>query len=374
MDNSGKRILIVDDTPENIQVLGAQLRKHDYLINVAQNGQQALDSVAKTPPDLILLDIMMPVLDGFETCKRLKANPQTADIPVIFLSARVETEDVIKGLDLGGVDYVTKPFNPAELMQRVRTHVTIRDLQTSLEKRVDQLNRAAKTIERMARENEAFLRHELNNAISPVLGYADLLVRKPDQDAEKRTVWAQRIKASVESIQGLFDSLRDLQAVERGTHEMTRKPVDLVSMIRNEVASCELAMEGKCTFSVEDTTSGSVVEIDADFMPGVFRNLLKNAAEHVMDIPSSEQGLSISMTDTHTDFTLTVSNGGSPIPPERLPTFFEKFNSSKVSKGGTGLGTSYAYVVVTAHGGDINVASDQEYGTKVTVTIPKKSN
>ncbi len=127
------RILIVDDTVKNIQVLGTVLKEQGYQINVAQNGQQALDQVEKVKPDLILLDVMMPEMDGFEACRHLKANPNTEEIPVIFLTAKVETEDVVKGFELGAVDYVTKPFNPTELLVRVDTHLSLYHLRRKLE-------------------------------------------------------------------------------------------------------------------------------------------------------------------------------------------------------------------------------------------------
>ena len=127
------RILIVDDTPRNIQVLGALLKKEGYQINIAQNGLQAIEIVAETAPDLILLDVMMPELDGFQTCSRLKENPGTRDIPVIFLTARVETDDIVHGFELGAVDYVTKPFNPPELLSRVSTHLELKAAREKLE-------------------------------------------------------------------------------------------------------------------------------------------------------------------------------------------------------------------------------------------------
>ena len=133
---SDSRILIVDDTVKNIQVLGTVLKQEGYQINVAQNGLQALDIVGKVTPDLILLDVMMPELDGFETCKRLKDDPATAEIPVIFLTAKVETDDIVKGFELGAVDYVTKPFNTTELLKRVDTHLSLHHLRQRLEQLV----------------------------------------------------------------------------------------------------------------------------------------------------------------------------------------------------------------------------------------------
>lgn len=119
-------ILIVDDTVKNLQVLGSILREENYKIAVANNGNQAILIANEILPDLILLDVMMPELDGFETCKKLKSLPETKDIPVIFLTAKVETEDIIEGFKAGAVDYITKPFNSYELKARVKTHVELK--------------------------------------------------------------------------------------------------------------------------------------------------------------------------------------------------------------------------------------------------------
>jgi class 3 adenylate cyclase len=119
------RILVVDDTPANLQALAGTLKDKGYQISVATSGRQALEAVARVRPDLILLDVMMPEMDGFETCKRLKSSEATSDIPVIFLTARTETSDIVQGFELGAVDYVSKPFNPPELLARVNTHLTI---------------------------------------------------------------------------------------------------------------------------------------------------------------------------------------------------------------------------------------------------------
>lgn len=120
------RILIVDDTPKNIQILGKILRDEGYQINVAQDGKQALNVLSKVDLDLILLDIMMPEMDGFETCQHLKSDPETQEIPVIFLTAKTEVEDIVKGFELGAVDYISKPFQIPELLARVRTHLQLR--------------------------------------------------------------------------------------------------------------------------------------------------------------------------------------------------------------------------------------------------------
>ena len=142
------RILIVDDTPANIQALAAILRARGYHISVGTNGRQALEVMAKVPPDLVLLDVMMPEMDGFETCRRLKANEAWRQIPVIFLTARTETADIVRGFELGAVDYVAKPFNAHELLARVNTHLTMDELRRSLAEKNAELARAHELVRR----------------------------------------------------------------------------------------------------------------------------------------------------------------------------------------------------------------------------------
>jgi len=142
------RILIVDDTPANIQALAAILKEKGYQISVATNGRQALEVLARVQPDLILLDVMMPEMDGFETCRRLKAAEQWRHLPVIFLTAKTETADLVQGFELGAVDYVAKPFNAHELLARVNTHLTMDELRRSLADKNVELARAHELVRR----------------------------------------------------------------------------------------------------------------------------------------------------------------------------------------------------------------------------------
>ena len=135
-------VLIVDDNPANLDILWKTLEQEGYQIAVASDGESALETTANVAPDLILLDIMMPGIDGYETCRRLKADPATRDIPVIFITAKTETEDLVKGFDLGGVDYITKPIRQEEVCVRVQTHLWLRKLRTDLAKKNQELENA----------------------------------------------------------------------------------------------------------------------------------------------------------------------------------------------------------------------------------------
>ncbi len=138
----GMNLLIVDDHPANLDVLFQTLEHEGYNISVAPDGEKALEAVANSTPDLILLDVMMPGIDGYEVCKRLKANAATVEIPIIFITAKNETEDIVKGFKLGGVDYITKPIRQEEVCARVRTHLSIKVLMNHLEDKNEELEGA----------------------------------------------------------------------------------------------------------------------------------------------------------------------------------------------------------------------------------------
>jgi DNA-binding response OmpR family regulator len=140
--NESNTILVVDDNPDNLRLLAGILSERNYKIRLAPNGERALATIRKEAPGLILLDIMMPVMDGFEVCKQLKQDKETAGIPIIFISALNETVEKVKAFSLGGVDYITKPFKSEEVLARVKTHLTLRYLQLELERKNAELQKA----------------------------------------------------------------------------------------------------------------------------------------------------------------------------------------------------------------------------------------
>ncbi|MCK4765652.1 MAG: response regulator [Candidatus Aminicenantes bacterium] len=149
-DNKKPLVLIVDDVPKNLQVLGNILRKKNYNIAAATSGKQALDMVVNSQPDLILLDIMMPDLNGYEVCEKLKENPTIKDIPVIFLTAKTETDDIVKGFTVGAVDYLTKPFESAELLARANTHIELKRARDKERELIVQLKEALTRVKQLS--------------------------------------------------------------------------------------------------------------------------------------------------------------------------------------------------------------------------------
>lgn len=159
-------ILIVDDIQKNLQVLGNTLMDEKYKVAVSSSGVQALQICEETPPDLILLDVMMPDLDGYEVCARLKKSPKTKNIPIIFLTAKSETDDIVRGFSLGGVDYISKPFNRVELLTRVKTHLELEDSRREI---ID-LERRNSVLAMGVTAN-----HEINQPLMALSGSLDLL-------------------------------------------------------------------------------------------------------------------------------------------------------------------------------------------------------
>lgn len=366
-------ILIVDDTRKNIQVLGTILRNEGYSLSVAADGEQALSAVERARPDLILLDVIMPVLDGFETCKRLKSNPETAAIPVIFLTAKVESTDIVRGLELGAVDYVTKPFNATELLKRVATHLTITFLQREREERIESLSTALAEIERLHREQDAFLRHEVNNVVGPISGYADLLASQAGAALnERQHTWLSKIREGTTSIQHMLEDMKKLQTFERNDAALSLRHLDLVELLQQVIRDVGTATENAVPVGLRVPDHPLAVDGDPSFLPGVFTNLIKNAVEHVAgtEVLDTVNAVHVSAAPKDNKVVVRVVNAGPPVPPDRLATFFEKFNSTKTDHGGTGLGTSYAALVTKAHGGDVSVTSDATNGTCVCVTLP----
>lgn len=374
MHDANGLVLIVDDTQENIQVLGSLLRDAGYSINVATNGEQALSTLERVLPDLVLLDIMMPVMDGFEVCRRMQASEAWRDIPVIFLTAKVETESIVEGFELGAVDYVTKPFQSAELLQRVDTHLTLSRLRRELSLRVDELSEALHRIEQLRREQDAFLRHELNNVINPIAGYADMLGSTiGTQLDEKPRSWLASIARGTASMQRMLSDLKDLNEVERGARTFSLMPVPLYGVLEDVIRDVAASTNEHIPITLTPEASDVRLPADLSFLPGVFKNLIKNAVEHLLhaDEEARGNGVQVICSEGPSSVVVEIVNGGAPVPERLLATFFEKFNSTKAGEGGTGLGTTYARIVTEAHGGSISVSSSAEDGTRVRVELPR---
>jgi DNA-binding response OmpR family regulator/DNA-binding CsgD family transcriptional regulator len=208
-------ILVVDDTPENLRVLTQLLQEQAYRVRPAPNGVHALTTVLKEPPDLILLDIMMPQMDGYEVCRQLKADDRSRDIPIIFISALDETIDKIKAFQAGGVDYITKPFQAEEVLARVNTHLTLRRLQQELRQKNEALHRANELLEDRVQARTAELAEANRNLHAEIeqriqhQQEKDRLFEVVNQQSEQlRNLTTWLIESQNKERQGLVSGLR----------------------------------------------------------------------------------------------------------------------------------------------------------------------
>jgi len=360
-----EQILIVDDTPQNIKLLGTMLRTGNYEVVVATSGKQALIALENTPIDLILLDIMMPDMDGFETCAEIKRMPQISDIPIIFLTASIDSGHVTKGFEMGAVDYVTKPFRAPELLARIRTHLDLRHSQQSLQKALDDQAR-------VRREHESFVRHELNNMLQPILSYSEAILFM-DETEEERQESAQIIFDSTKRVSDLLQALKNIQSLESRSIPLTKCEVSLSSLLKQTISDLSPSCNGHAPdIHFKNSVTNDTIKVDRNLMNGVFHNLIKNAVEHVTHLPDKNQKtVSVILHEEDNHLVVQVQNWGPLVPSKQIKHFFEKFNTDReYKKNGTGLGTTYAYWVTKAHDGKIAVSSDEKEGTIVTVKLP----
>ncbi|MDP3073113.1 MAG: hybrid sensor histidine kinase/response regulator [Opitutaceae bacterium] len=260
-------ILIVDDTPANLGVLADTLGSAGYQLMVAEDGEEALAQAAQTQPDLVLLDVMMPGIDGFETCRRLRARPANKDLPVIFMTALTETADKVRAFEAGGVDYLAKPIEHEEALARVRTHLTLRRLRRELEAQL-----ALK---------ERFMRiasHDLRNPLCLVLVAGDLLRRQPPiAAADNLARYVETITDSALQMRRIVDTFLGLRP-PTGAEHGPGSPVDL-NLLAGAVARqhAQAAEQKAITLGTELAEKLPLAKCDASLVYQAFTNLTSNA-------------------------------------------------------------------------------------------------
>jgi signal transduction histidine kinase len=380
MNSNKGNILIVDDTLENLQLLSNTLSTQGYKVRGAAKGQMAIRTARSFPPNLILLDIKMPEMDGYEVCEHLKADEQTRDIPVIFISALDEVIDKVRAFQVGGVDYITKPFHVEEVLARIEHQLMIQRLSTQLQEQNKQLQQeiqerhkaeqAAATANQAKSEFLANMSHELRTPLNAILGFTQLMNRNSQLTVQQRE-FLEIINGSGEHLLELIDDILDLSKIEAGLIDLNQKSFDFYRLLDNIEDLFQIQTEQKnleLLFFVSPNVT-QYIRTDEQKLRSCLLNLLSNA------IKFTNYGgvtLSVDKSDSESSLQFSVSDTGLGIAPEEIETLFDAFvqtSTGRATAGGTGLGLAITKKFVELMGGEIRVSSVFGEGTTFEFTI-----
>lgn len=365
-------ILIVDDNPTNLSLLFDLLDKEGFEVLVSQSGESALKRAAHTHPDIILLDVMMPEMDGFETCKRLKAHDATRDIPVIFMTALSETASKLRGFELGAVDYVTKPIEPEEVVIRVRTHLSIQQLQYDLQQKNAQL---AMSLEREQELNKlksrfiSMVSHEFKTPLTMISLSNNMLRRYIERmPPEKREEEFAAIDRTVERLSNLVSDVLMFSKVDTGKLTCQPEPTNVCPLCETLVARFQAMHEDTHTLKLLCPENLPLVFLDPKMFEQILSNLLSNAVKY-----SPNGGMVTLEVVSEPDACIFyVRDEGIGISEADQAHLFESFHRGENVGNikGTGLGLSIVKQLVELHGGAIRAESNVDQGTTFTMTFP----
>ena len=389
-------ILVIDDNTTNLNILLDYLNELSYRVLIAPSGEQALQRLQYARPDVILLDIMMPGIDGFETCRRLKADDTTKDIPVIFMTALTETVDKVRGFSVGGVDYITKPFQHEEVLARVKTHLTIRKLQQELRQQNETLERYA---EMLAQKNDelkaknaeldeknsqlnllnadkdkffSIIAHDLRNPIGALRELPQLIAENLDnysKDELRRLITMQR-----DAARNLFELLENLltwSRMQRGLIEFNPEPIQVSALVQRSIALLTPSAAQKAITLTQAVNPSLLGLADHKMIDAVVRNLISNAIKFT----NSGGTIEVSGKDDGAFMTIAVKDDGVGIGEQFLPKLFridEQYRrTGTANERGTGLGLILCKEFVERNGGEIRVESKIGNGSTFSFTLPK---
>jgi signal transduction histidine kinase len=374
-------ILIADDVINNVKVLNASLNKRGYETIVAYDGIEALRLARESVPDLILLDIMMPGLDGYEVCEKLKEDDATKHIPVIFLTVRNEINDVLQGFELGAADYIYKPFNPMELAARVKTHLELKFARDKNAEYIEQLKEANRKLTETGRELEklniqkdrffSIVAHDLRNPFQGLLGLSDVLTNNFDQfDKEETKELCLDINHSANTLYGLLENLLSWSRIQMGTLKIKEEKGDLRIMVNDSIAAFADNAREKNLRVANNVGIDHEILADINMINTVIRNMVSNAIKFtprdgLVEINAREEGEFIILDITDTGVGMDSGD------MEKLFDYKSHFSRPGTeNEYGTGLGLILAKEFVEENGGKIEIKSEKGSGTTFSIYLP----
>jgi two-component system sensor histidine kinase/response regulator len=357
-------VLIVDDTIENLRLLSNLLGEHGYEVRAVTNGRQALQAVEHDPPDLILLDITMPEMDGYEVCRRLRARDGSREVPVIFLTALTDASDKVLAFEAGGVDYVTKPFQFEEVLARVRAHVALSRARSELTQSYQRL----RALEELRDNLVHMVVHDMKSPLTAILLHLGLLKRPVAALAENTQEILRTAVSATEMLSQMVNDLLDVSRLEEGKMPVERAIWDLTRMA-GEVRETLAAMDRGRRIDVE-TNEAVPVSCDGAIIRRTLENLLGNAIKHT---PAGTP-VRISIARRTGRVRVEVHDEGDGVPPEAREKIFEKFATvlgrHERSYHSAGLGLTFCKLAVEAHDGTIGVDARAPAGSTFWFELP----
>jgi len=361
-------ILLVDDVPANLSLLMNLLTNEGYEIFVAQSGERALIQAPESLPDIIILDVMMSGLDGFETCKRLKENEKTKHIPVIFMTALGDTVDKVKGFNSGGVDYITKPIQHEEVLVRIKTHLTIMNLQSELQLKNEQLSELNVTKDKFFN----IIAHDLKNPFSVLLGFSQLLLKNlGSYDKEKIEQQVQLIHNASNKGYKLLQNLLEWSRLQTGKSKHNPKKLDLHILIEDVLTQTRNLAKQKSIMIYNLVFEKIFVYADEEMTYSVIYNLVSNAIKY------THKGgeITISSEEIRNMIEISVADTGIGITEDILKNLFriDMNHSTQGTEGeeGTGLGLILSSEFIRKNGGKITVKTKPNEGSDFRFTLPR---
>jgi CheY-like chemotaxis protein len=362
------RVLIVDDEPANVELLVRRLGGNGYETLTATNGHDAIAAATNEQPDLILMDVMMPGLDGWQATKLLKGDPRTANIPVVFVTARDRPEDVAQGFESGGIMYVNKPVEPIELFARVRQAIFMKRLQDDLRAKNEDLKR----LESSRQELIGMLGHDIRNLANSVVAFLQLA--RMGELTPDRPEFGQLLglsEANIAEVLRMVNALLDVYKMEEGRLEAVPGVNRFADIVRKSFAQLTPEALAKA-ITLENAVADELTAfVDPGLMVRVLTNLLSNAIKHTPG--GGTVRIEAVRPDPQQDsIVVRVVDTGPGIPEADAAHVFDRFYQTEGgrSRGGTGLGLAFCKLAVELHGGTIGVANGGQPGAVIEFTIP----
>ncbi len=386
-------ILIVDDTIYNIQLLSLMLIRQGYKVQEATSGLEALDKVNQQLPDIILLDIRMPDINGYEVCTRLKANPATKDVPIIFISSIEEPSEKVEAFSVGGVDYISKPFQLIEVLARIETHLRLCSLQKRLQAQNEQLQISAEMLSRsLNQERElsqmktdfiSVVSHEFRTPLTTIQSASELL-EYYEWSKEEQVEQLHQIQSEVKHMTALMEDVLFLSRSNTNKVKLNLTKFNLLNFCSQLLRQMQRTFASGYSLNsflyvsstntsienphLQDDLPNLLVKMDDKLLRQILTNLLTNAIKY----SPQNKTVDFQITVDQEQVSFIVSDHGIGIPEEDLENLFGAFHRGK-NVGilpGTGLGLSIVKNCIDIHNGSISVESQLDIGTKFTVVLP----